>query len=167
MEEKMINNKKIIIDVSIFILIKYIFLNEISIFEVIFMGFPISVVLVLRENLSHRNTQWISVRNYGFLFEIILIYFFCYNSIIFDWFWLKPLINYFVKFSLATAWSSADIGRTPECCSTPVDFKRPDDYETCSCLYDLNLSLVIFKYSRSAFFCFCLTQDMDLFMLIH
>ena len=97
---------------------------------------------------------WISVRNY---FNLL----FCYNSIIFDWFWLKPLINYFVKFSLATAWSSADIGRTPECCSTPVDFKRPDDYETCSCLYDLNLSLVIFKYSRSAFFCFCLSQTVS------
>ena len=98
MKEKMINNKKIINDVSIFILIKYIFLNEISIFEVIFMGFPISVVLVLRENLSHRNTQWISVRNYGFLFEIIdfcsklLIsvrnYFNLFLLLQFDYFWL-------------------------------------------------------------------------------
>ena len=51
MKEKMINNKKIINDVSIFILIKYIFLNEISIFEVIFMGFPISVVLVANQRI--------------------------------------------------------------------------------------------------------------------
>ena len=41
MKEEMINNKKIINDVSIFILIKYIFVNKISIFEVILMGFPI------------------------------------------------------------------------------------------------------------------------------
>ena len=40
MKEKMINNKKIINDVSIFILIKCIFENKILIFEVILMGFP-------------------------------------------------------------------------------------------------------------------------------
>ena len=51
MKEKMINNKKIINDVSIFILIKYIFLNKISIFEVILMGFPISVVLVANHRI--------------------------------------------------------------------------------------------------------------------